>query len=339
MNKKNSFPDGYKIRPARMEDLGDQTELLNAWSTQFLGIEKFTLDESEMDWKTPGFNLDSDTRVVIAPGGKMVAYYEVWDLSDPHVHIVCWGRVHPGFTGLGIGSYLLEWAEERARLGIIKAPPDARVTLMAFALSIDEPSLELFRNSGFELIRHNLRMVIDLDGQPPQPQWPTGISVRSIIRGKDERAITHAVRDSFKDHWGFVERPVDDDLRLWQQRMDDDKEFDPSLWFLAMDGEQVAGISLCRLTTYDDPQMGWVGTLGVLRPWRRRGLGFALLQHSFQELYRRGKHKIGLGVDAQSLTGATQLYLKAGMHPDPNRQFCQFEKELRPGVELGTQSL
>ena len=59
--------------------------------------------------------------------------------------------------------------------------------------------------------------------------------------------------------------------------------------------------------------MGWVGTLGVRRPWRKRGIGLALLRHSFNEFYRRGKRKVGLGVDAQNLTGALRLYESAGM--------------------------
>ncbi len=58
--------------------------------------------------------------------------------------------------------------------------------------------------------------------------------------------------------------------------------------------------------------MGWVGTLGVVREWRRHGLGLALLQHSFQQFYQRGKRKVGLGVDAQSLTGRDTPVLKGG---------------------------
>ena len=83
--------------------------------------------------------------------------------------------------------------------------------------------------------------------------------------------------------------------------------------------------------------MGWVATLGVPRPWRKRGIGLALLRHSFNEFYRRGKRKVGLGVDAQSLTGALRLYESAGMHV--HQTFDQYEKELRPGVEISTQSL
>jgi ribosomal protein S18 acetylase RimI-like enzyme len=72
-----------------------------------------------------------------------------------------------------------------------------------------------------------------------------------------------------------------------------------------MDGEEVAGINICRPHTFSgDPDLAWVSTLGVRRPWRTRGIGLALLRHSFNEFYRRGKRKVGLGVDAQNLTGA-----------------------------------
>ncbi len=96
-------------------------------------------------------------------------------------------------------------------------------------------------------------------------------------------------------------------------------------------------MSLCHPKTAEDPEMGWVDSLGMRRPWRRRGLALVLLHHSFGEFYRRGKCKVGLEVDAQSLTGATRLYEKAGMHVD--RQYANYEKELRPGGDLSTQSL
>lgn len=73
------------------------------------------------------------------------------------------------------------------------------------------------------------------------------------------------------------------------------------------------------------------------RPWLKRGIGRALLRHSFNEFYRRGKRKVGLGVDAQNLTGALRLYEGAGMHID--QAYDHYEKELRPGTELSVRSL
>jgi ribosomal protein S18 acetylase RimI-like enzyme len=77
--------------------------------------------------------------------------------------------------------------------------------------------------------------------------------------------------------------------------------------------------------------IGWVGTLGVRRPWRKKGLGLALLLHSFGEFHKRGMKTIGLIVDAANPTGATHLYQKAGMHIAS--EFVIYEKELRPGRE------
>ena len=61
-------------------------------------------------------------------------------------------------------------------------------------------------------------------------------------------------------------------------------------------------------------EAGWVQGLAVRRPWRRRGLGLALLLHSFRELRARGREHVGLGVDGENTTGAVRLYERAGMH-------------------------
>ena len=109
--------------------------------------------------------------------------------------------------------------------------------------------------------------------------------------------------------------------------------FDPTLWFLADDGSDDAGASICALRG----DIGWINTLGVRRPWRRRGVALALLQHSFGELYRRGRRNVRLGVDASSLTGATRLYERAGMRED--RRYVIYSRELRHGHEIATETL
>jgi GNAT superfamily N-acetyltransferase len=119
--------------------------------------------------------------------------------------------------------------------------------------------------------------------------------------------------------------------------MKNDEHFDPDLWYLAMDGDEIAGVSLCTRQSREDKKMGWVRVLGVRRPWRRRGLGLALLHHSFGEFHRLGKARVGLGVDASSLTGATGLYEKAGMNPI--RQFDSYRLVLRAGRDISTQQV
>jgi ribosomal protein S18 acetylase RimI-like enzyme len=160
--------------------------------------------------------------------------------------------------------------------------------------------------------------------------------LRTYNPGTDAEAVYRAEEDSFRDHFGFVEQSFEEGLKRWRHFWEQEA-FDPTLLFLAMDGDEIAGMNLCPPHSFEDPDMGWVGTLGVRRPWRKRGLGLALLRHSFNEFYRRGKRKVGLGVDAQNLTGALRLYESAGMHV--HQAFDQYEKELRPGREISVQSL
>jgi mycothiol synthase len=335
----HQLPPEFQSRPATMDDLEPTVKMLNTWSMHKFGMESFELNLMDSEWTTPGFELERDTRLVLAPNGEIVGYNEVWDIFDPHVHVYSWARVHPEYNGCGIGTHMMAWAEQRARMAPLKAPPEARVTLLGHCLRPDTAATELFRNSGFKLIRYSLRMVIELNGTPPEPVWPEGVTVRSLVVGQDEPAALEAVNLSFRDHWGYVERPFKDELEHWKHVMETDDLFDASLWFLAVAGDRVIGTALNYPYVDDDHEMGWVGTLGVVREWRRNGVGRALLQHSFREFHRRGLRKVGLGVDAQNLTGATRLYLKAGMHPDPNREWSMFEKEIRPGQELGPQSV
>ena len=146
--------------------------------------------------------------------------------------------------------------------------------------------------------------------------------------------VVRAHKEAFSDHWGFPDTPLEDYIGRWQTVVDD-ANFDPSCWFLAMDGDELAGFSLCWPVMAESPDMGLVDDLGVRRPWRRRGLGLTLLKHSFRELYQKGKRKVRLGVDSSSLTNATALYQRAGMRVIT--ETAVYRKILRPGVDLHTQ--
>jgi ribosomal protein S18 acetylase RimI-like enzyme len=202
--------------------------------------------------------------------------------------------------------------------------------------SAHQPTIELLIDRGFSAARHNLTMARDLLGDLPAPAWPANIAVDAMRPGQ-ELAVYRAANEAFRDHWGHTEAPEEDGYPLWRHRMLGDPNHDPSLWFLAMDGDEIAGLALCKPFQIGEPDMGYVDTLGVRRPWRRQGLAEALLYHSFAELRRRGRTSVSLGVDASSLTGATRLYERAGMRAI--RQFTRFERQLRPGSDLATQAI
>ena len=329
--------DEFMMRPATMADLETAVALFNICSQAQIGADEFSVEEYRTEWESPGFDLENSTRAVFTLDGQIVGLIEVWDLANPPVKIWVWGRVHPDFEGLGIGTMLMEWAEKRARQAIARVPDGVQVVMQSGTVSTYKAPGYLFTKLGMETNRHFWRMAIDLADDIPQPNWPDGITVRTFADVNDLPAVYKAVDEAFHDHWGYVSSEEKEALERWQHYIETDEAFDPSLWFLAMDGDKIAAMSLCRGKITDDPEMGFVDTLGVRRPWRRQGVALALLHHSFTEIKKRGQKRAGLGVDASSLTGATKLYEKAGMHVA--RQFDNYAKVLRPGKDISTQEL
>jgi mycothiol synthase len=319
-----------------MDDLHAAVALFNACSMAQIG--KAAIEETEFgtDWKMPYFDLETDTRAVLDSEGRLVGYAAVWDRA-PHVRIPAQVRVHPEYTGQRIGAYLSRWAETRALQAVPKAPVGGRVVLEQNVYSTDATARESLLRQGYRLVRHYFGMVIDMDGPPPEPVLPEGITIRHFRRDEEARALVHAIRGAFEDHWGYVEQPFEDEYAMWLTAMDDDPAFDETLWFVAVDGDEIVGFTQCYDICAEGPQVGAVEVLGVRRQWRRRGIALALLQHSFRELHRRGRTTVTLDVDARNLTGALRLYEKAGMHVQ--YQVDRYEKELRPGEDLSTKEL
>jgi mycothiol synthase len=202
-----------------------------------------------------------------------------------------------------VAPVLLAAAQEHAR-GQAESP-----VLRGF-IQGDEPVLrDVFEAERWRPVRHSFQMRIELDGDLPEPEWPEGLEPRNLLPGEEER-VYEAHMDSFADHWDFHRQPIED----WRRFTVDNHRFDPSHWWLVEDEDELAAISLNSWHFSGDGQFGWVSILGVRPPWRKRGLGAALLRHSFRDFRGRGATRVGLGVDAENTTGAVRLYERVGMH-------------------------
>lgn len=221
------------------------------------------------------------------------------------------GVVHPETRGRGIGGSLVETAVRRAR--------EAGGARMHYAtLAADAGAPALLEAHGFREVRRFYDMAIELAEPPGAPALPEGLVIETF-RVEDARSFHHALEESFRDHWEFQGRAFDE---WWEQRSGA-ADFDPSLWFLVRDGEEV--VAAARNDSNRNGG-GWVAALGVRRPWRGRGLGRALLLHTFAEFYRRGLTRVSLGVDSENPTGATKLYESVGMAVEVEQ--VVFEKAL-----------
>lgn len=329
---------GFIVRPARIEDIEEAVDMFNRCSQEMIGRTEFTPAEYRRDWQAPGFDLEKDTRVVLSYDKKIVGCVEVWSLLDPPVHPFVWARVHPHWESQGIGTTLLQWAKVRAIEATFDRVPEAyRITMYCRTISNHEASKRLLEGFGMRVIRQGYRMRIDFPKPIPEPNWPVGIEIRTYDHSKDAETVYRALDEAFQDHWGYIKTSFEQGFENWLHFYVDRDGFDPSLWFLAVDGDEIVGMALCKPEANDDPHIGWIEELCVRKPWRRKGLGQALLQHAFAMIRDRGKQGAGLGVDADNLTGATRLYKRAGMYVE--RDQLTYALELRSGLELATETL
>jgi GNAT superfamily N-acetyltransferase len=323
-----------KLRPFTLADAQGAVDLFNACSQALHGWKDSELDDLLNDWTSPGVDVEETIRVIEDDQGKIIGYVEVWDTTNPHVTKYVWGVLHPDHWDKQRYFDMLSWAETCARERIPLAPEGTRVIMVQGLSNKDIRRKQALESYGFDLIRHYYRMQMELQAPPMKPTIPAGITVGPIDLKADLKDAVLALEDGFKDHWGHVDRPIEEVMERWHHFLTHDKDFDPSLWYLAKAEGHITGICRCSPKTVEDPDMGWVDQLCVLRPWRRQGLGMALLLIAFNEFYRRGKQRVGLAVDASSLTNATHLYEKAGMHV--SIQYDSYEFELRRGKDITT---
>jgi mycothiol synthase len=325
-----NLPPGFEARPIDPQaDVDAVTELCASAGMAEYGTPDITPELVRESYNDPSFNPSTDGLVLVDSSGRLGAVVEYYDSQADHVAPFVFVRVRPDLLGSGIGEPLLAWADQRGQTTLGLAAPDLRVSLHAFAAGVNEPMQRIFEGAGWTQERIFWTMEIELGAEPPAvPALPAGVAIRTAVAAQDEPAIHAAEAEAFADHFGYIPRSYEEWLRFATKIF----PYDPSLWFLALADDQVAGMALCLIEAPGRPDVGWVATLGVRPAWRGQGVGLALLKHAFAELHRRGLRKVGLGVDSQSLTGATRLYERAGMQVA--RDSRSYERVLREGREI-----
>jgi mycothiol synthase len=284
-----------ELRSPRLDELEALTELINRDSDELYGEREESVESMRMWLSGPKLDPETDARVAVVDG-DLRGYVDVDADPEP----IYWVDLRVPLSEPDvIRVVLLDWVEGRAR-------ERGGELLRLHAAGTDEPIKRLLEARGSRVIRHFYRMRIELDHEPSEPQWPGGMTLRTATLD-DAEAVYEAHQESFEDHWEHSRMPFAE-WQHWLMR----EGFDPTLWFLLVDGPELAALELCR-EHEGEPGLGWVSVLGVRRQWRRQGLGRALLLHAFHEFRRRGFQAAALGVDAESLTGANRLYESVGM--------------------------
>ena len=285
------------VTAATADDAQAVAEVVGALESSLYRGSSFTQADLEGEWSELDLDLDRDTRVV-RDGGRVVAYCAIQQRRDP------WrveAYVHPDAHGRGVGRLLAETLEQLAAGG-------GASRIQNTVLEADSAAGVLLESLGYRVVRVFREMRIELDGPPAAPEWPADLRVGPFDRERDARAFHAAHQEAFADHWDFT--PFD--FESWSRMHVEGERFDPGLWTVVRSGDEIVAGAVCTGDTYGG---GFVHAVFTRRPWRRRGLGAALLADSFRRLWDLGERSVGLGVDAESDTGAFRLYERAGMSP------------------------
>jgi mycothiol synthase len=156
----------------------------------------------------------------------------------------------------------------------------------------------------FHMVRRSLD---DLPDVPLQ----VGFEVRPVLDRAAALEVMWADDEAFHDHWGYTPTQLEE----LEGYLDDPRQ-DITLWQVAWDGDEVVGSVLPLVDAAENGRFGrrrgWIDSVSVRQPWRRRGVARALIVRGLMALRDRGLDQAVLEVDADNPQGALGLYASVG---------------------------
>jgi mycothiol synthase len=301
------------IRPLTVEDADETADLLDRFNRFWKTPLVVPAEEIREELNDPNINPDADTRGYWLDG-TLVAYGLIWHRpsGERQERAYTQGVVDPAFRGQGVGRHLLKWEIERARELLASINNDLPKYIRADEWDWIEDAQHLYQRLDMTPVRYFKDMIRLLDS-PATIDEIDGIQIVPFDRSLDEGALA-VWNESFADHWGST--PQDATSYAHRMEMEGTK---PELSFLAMNGDEVVGLTLNGRYPEDDEVIGrsegWIEVLGVKEAWRGKGVAKSLLKSSFNAFSAAGFTHAALGVDSENPTGAFGLYQGLGFEP------------------------
>ena len=288
----DALDDSLRLRHAEDADAQAVAALVTALDIALLGASDYTLADLHEEWR----GIAHDDRWVVVDGDAVVGYGTI-ELNGQHGQTD--GYVHPASFGRGVGTLLVQRLEE--------ALADRGQTRVQNAvLGADARAHALLRTQGYEEIRRFWQMRIELDSAAAGAVVAgrrRGFGLRSGGRRSIPLGARGGVRRPLAARPGAVRQVVRGDDRPARLRA-------PALDGGA-DGRRDRGGHRVRAgAARRSVDRQALHRTAVASPRSRRGAPARVVR----PFWREGKRTIGLGVDAQSDTGAHRLYERVGMH-------------------------
>ena len=187
------LPEGFTARGATMDDLEPAMRLFNRWARSVIGRDEFAdVDTIRDEWQAPGVDPAEDIRHVFAPNGELVGHIEMFTNASPSVHPELWARLDPDYEDMGIGTWMMHWAEGRALRALFSVPSALRFAPRVGSYRHAQKAKKLFEDLGYQHIRSLYHMLIEMDAPVPEAEFPEGIALRTYNPATDAEAVYRA---------------------------------------------------------------------------------------------------------------------------------------------------
>jgi len=263
-----------------------------------------TMEDMEIWEKDPGF--DPVGMFIAELNGKAVGRVQAYvdKQREEKKGFVQGLGVLPKFRRKGIGRELMDKAIESLR---------KREMETAECWTRDDKPIckHIFESMGFKLIRIFSTMGRELDTIPSAGE-NEGVQIRVMKESMEDIELLRWLNDeTFSEHFDFRPSTIEE-WKHWCSHPD----FDHKGWFFALlEGKPVGHVGTwidSKFVKYKGIKRGWVDTIGVLKPHRRKGIGTSLILRGMEYLKSRGMTEVELGVDDSNPTEAIKLYEKVG---------------------------
>lgn len=283
------LPSGWTIRPTTSEDAADLLALVHASDVVAVGFADF--DPSDVTEALKG----AASVVAAGPDGELMGWGYLENSTGGERDFLE-VYVHPE-GGLPAQRPLLAHMSAVVR--------DRGNNARAGAIPSELEWIASLENAGFAFLKQYARMQIALPAVlDPVP----GVSVRAVAQEELE-SFYGIIETAFQDTPDYQPKSYEQ----WLARYAEDRHVDWDEWLVAVVDGQLVGALQSKAA--EGESEGWVQNLAVLREFRKRGVGRALLAEAFAIYARKGYPEAGLGVDLANPTQAIKLYTGVGMTP------------------------
>lgn len=216
-------------------------------------------------------------------------------------------NVIPEFRGRGVEQQLIETA-------LVELRTRGMTTAQGGTESVREDEIRLFEGLGFERVTVFSLMEMDLARVPRDVGENKEVTIRPLRLDVDDdiRLFDRLHNEAFSEHFNFRPRTLEETRhRLLHNPYAEQRGF----FFATLDGADVGYVGVSIDDKYNmerNTRAGWVAVIGVLKSWRRTGVGSALMLHAIENLKGRGMTRALLGVDDYNTTRAIGVYEKVG---------------------------